>query len=146
MTKTGAGALLDKHPPSGADILETVFQQTVHTATASLFLTNAFSPLLLCYKGWDIFINCGKIISYLTLSIESFHETHFWPCIIQGVFKPHSGPGRKCSLSASVTGYQPLIYYSTCWSKATQSNSLWCCLDRREERLLKGLWCFPFFL
>lgn len=50
------------------------------------------------------------------------------------VFKPHSGPGRKCSLPASVTGYQPLIYYSTCWSKATQSNSLWCCLDRREER------------
>lgn len=49
------------------------------------------------------------------------------------VFKPHSGPGRKCSLPASVTGYQPLIYYSTCWSKATQSNSLWCCLDRREE-------------
>lgn len=50
------------------------------------------------------------------------------------VFKPHSGPGRKCSLPVSVTGYQPLIYYSTCWSKATQSNSLWCCLDRREER------------
>lgn len=49
------------------------------------------------------------------------------------VFKPHSGPGRKCSLPVSVTGYQPLIYYSTCWSKATQSNSLWCCRDRRGE-------------
>lgn len=47
------------------------------------------------------------------------------------VFKPHSGPGRKCSLRASVTGYQPLIHYSTCWSRATLSNSVRCWLDRK---------------
>lgn len=38
------------------------------------------------------------------------------------VFKPHSGPERKCSLPVSVTGYQPLIHYLTSWSRATQSN------------------------
>lgn len=56
------------------------------------------------------------------------------------VFKPHSVPGRKCSLPASVTGYQPLIHYSTCWSKATHSLSL--CLDRRGwcVAAAAGLW------
>lgn len=56
------------------------------------------------------------------------------------VFKPHSVPGRKCSLPASVTGYQPLIHYSTCWSKATHSLSL--CLDRRGwcAAAVAGLW------
>lgn len=52
-------------PPNRYRYLETVFQQTVNGATASLFVPNAFSPLLLCYKGCNIFINCGKIIYVL---------------------------------------------------------------------------------
>lgn len=77
------------------------------------------------------FHNHGKIILHLTPSIESFQQTHFLAMYYSRVFKPHSGPERKCSLPVSVTGYQPLIHYSTCWSRATQSNSLRCCLDRR---------------
>lgn len=84
---------LGQVPPKRHRHLETVFQQTVNAVTASLFLTNAFSPLLLCYKGCNIFINCGKIISYLTPSIESFHETHFWPCIIHGYSSPTLAQG-----------------------------------------------------
>lgn len=78
------------------------------------------------------FHNRGKIILHLTPSIESFQQTHFLAMYYSRVFKPHSGPERKCSLPVSVTGYQPLIHYSTSWSRATQSNSVsCCCLDRR---------------
>lgn len=80
------------------------------------------------------FHNPRKIISHLTPSIESFQQTHFLAMYYSRVFKPRSGPERKCSLPVSVTGYQLLIHYLTGWSRATHSSSLRCCLDR------KGLW------
>ena len=58
------------------------------------------------------FHNSGKLILHLTPSIESFQQAHF-DMYYSGVFKPLTGPERKCFHPASVTGYQPLIYYST---------------------------------
>lgn len=89
------------------------------------------SPILL--QGLQYFHKLWKD----NLVVDSQYWVISWDPLLamyySRVFKPHSGPGRKCSLPVSVTGYQPLIYYSTRWSKATQSNSLWCCLDRRQE-------------
>lgn len=133
MMKAGAGALSGKRLPKRRRHLGTVFQQTVHAATASVpYRRLLASPIVLqrlqyFHKLWKD--NLVLDSQYWVISWDPLLAMYY-----SRVFKPHSGPGRKCSLPASVTGYQPLIYYSTRWSKATQSNSLWCCLDRREER------------
>lgn len=44
------------------------------------------SPVVL--RRLQYFHNHGKIVSHLTPSIESFQETHFWPCIIHGYSSP----------------------------------------------------------
>lgn len=49
------------------------------------------SPIVL--RRLQYFHNRGKIISHLTPSIESFHQTHFWPCIIHGYSSPTLAQG-----------------------------------------------------
>lgn len=49
------------------------------------------SPIVL--RRLQYFHNCGKIILHLTPSIESFQQTHFWPCIIHGYSSPTLAQG-----------------------------------------------------
>lgn len=106
------------------------------------------SPIVL--RRLQYFHNRGKIISHLTPSIESFHQTHFWPCIIHGYSSPTLAQGGS-ALSQSPSQDISLLFIIQQAGARPLSLTHWDAARTGEDsvglqKLVWGLQWFFFFL